>query len=36
VICRKKRFSEALSKNLSGETKNWIIKKDKDVPDKED
>jgi hypothetical protein len=33
VICRKKIFSKAPGKNLSGETKNLIIKKkDKDVP----
>ena len=36
VICvTKKRFQEAPNENLSRETKNLIVEKDKDVPEKE-
>ena len=36
VICvTKKRFQEAPNKNLSRETKNLIVEKDKSVPEKE-
>ena len=36
VICvTKNRFQESPNENLSRETKNLIVEKDKDVPEKE-